>query len=45
MDKNIKEDEIQYAVDLGLIKRDKNGIRISNGIYNEVIPQIRKYNL
>jgi hypothetical protein len=43
MDKNIKEDEIQYAVDLGLVKRDKNGIRISNGIYSEVIPRELTY--
>ncbi len=43
MDKSIKEDDVQYAVDLGLIKRDENGIRISNGIYNEVIPRELTY--
>ena len=31
-------DDLQYCVDLGLIKRDKP-IRISNGIYQEVIPR------
>lgn len=34
----VPEDDIQYCVDLGLIVRDKP-IRISNGIYREVIPR------
>ena len=33
------EDDIQYVTDLGLIRRDRNGIRISNAIYREVIPR------
>ena len=33
------EDDIQYCVDLGLIKDTKEGIKISNLIYKEVIPR------
>jgi hypothetical protein len=32
-------DDIQYVTDLGLIRRDRNGLRISNAIYREVIPR------
>jgi hypothetical protein len=34
----LKEDDIQYVVDLGLIVRDKP-LRIANGIYKEIIPR------
>jgi hypothetical protein len=34
----LKDDDIQYVVDLGLIVRDKP-LRIANGIYKEVIPR------
>ena len=33
----IKEDELQYVIDLGLIKRTREGIRVSNKIYMEII--------
>ena len=33
------EDDIQYVVDLGLIRDDPDGLRISNAIYREVIPR------
>lgn len=36
----LKEDDVQYLVDLGLIQRETgNVIRIANGIYKEVIPR------
>jgi hypothetical protein len=34
----MREDDIQYVVDLGLIVRDKP-LRIANGIYKEIIPR------
>ena len=33
------EDDIQYVTDLGLIRDDPDGYRISNAIYREVIPR------
>jgi len=30
----------QYAVDLGLIKQDKNGLRAANAMYAEVLPRM-----
>ncbi len=35
---NIPSDDIQYAIDLGLVKREKN-LKISNSIYAEIIPR------
>lgn len=35
---HLKEDDIQYVIDLGLIVRDKP-LRIANAIYKEVIPR------
>ena len=32
-------DDIEYCIDLGLIKRDKTGLEISNEIYKEIIPR------
>jgi hypothetical protein len=32
--------DIEYCVDLGLIKRDRQGIRIANKIYQEIIPRV-----
>jgi len=44
--RNIKEDDLQYVIDLGLVKRDKEeGPRISNGIYREIIPREITYML
>ncbi|MDF1547192.1 MAG: AAA-like domain-containing protein [Bacteroidales bacterium] len=37
---NEYNDKIQYAIDLGIVKRTKNGIVISNQIYNEIIPRV-----
>ena len=34
-----KEDDAQYCIDLGLIKKTKTGLEIANGIYKEVIPR------
>ncbi|HOD54667.1 MAG TPA: AAA-like domain-containing protein [Candidatus Cloacimonadota bacterium] len=34
----LKDDE-DYCIDLGLIKRDKEGLKISNQIYQEIIPR------
>lgn len=34
------DDDLQYAIDLGIISRSKQGIVISNRIYNEIIPRI-----
>jgi len=33
-------DNMQYALDLGIIKRIGNGIMISNDIYKEIIPRV-----
>ena len=33
------QDDIQYVTDLGLIRRDRSGLRISNAIYREIIPR------
>jgi hypothetical protein len=45
---NITEDDIQYALDLGLIRRSPDGLVIANPIYREVIPRyltiINQYN-
>ena len=32
-------DDIQYVIDLGLVRRGQNGMVISNGIYREIIPR------
>jgi hypothetical protein len=37
---DLRQDDIDYVVDLGLIKQDRNGaIRLANPIYQEVIPR------
>jgi len=37
---DIPNDDIQYAIDMGLITRERGrGIRIANGIYREIIPR------
>ncbi|MBF0395466.1 MAG: AAA-like domain-containing protein [Desulfobacterales bacterium] len=45
----IVDDDIQYLIDLGLIRKTSSGLRISNPIYNEIIPRqltiIAQYNL
>ncbi|MBF0230014.1 MAG: AAA-like domain-containing protein [Desulfamplus sp.] len=46
---NINPDDLQYVIDLGLVKKDHSEIKISNPIYREVIPRelttITQYNL
>jgi len=34
------EDDESYCIDLGIIKRDSKGLRISNKIYKEIIPRV-----
>ena len=36
-------DDIEYLIDLGLMKRSKNGLVVSNPIYGEVIPRELTY--
>ena len=38
VEQHLKDDDIQYVIDLGLIVRDKP-LRIANNIYKEVIPR------
>ena len=38
VEQHLKEDDIQYVIDLGLIVRDKP-LRIANAIYKEIIPR------
>jgi len=38
-----RPDDIQYLIDLGLIKRGKEGLIVSNSIYAEVIPRELTY--
>jgi hypothetical protein len=35
----VSPDDLQYAIDLGLVRRGENGIEISNPIYREVVPR------
>ncbi len=46
---NIAQDDIEYLIDLGLIRRSASGLEISNAIYREIIPRelttITQYNL
>ena len=36
---NVPEDNVQYVVDLGLIRRGPRGLEIANALYQEVIPR------
>ena len=38
VEQQLKEDDIQYVIDLGLIVRDKP-LRVANAIYKEIIPR------
>ncbi len=43
---DLKEDDLQYVVDLGLITISRNGeIKIANQIYSEIIPRVLSWNL
>ena len=39
LEKGVSLDDIQYAMDLGLIRRTKDGPVIANAIYREVLPR------
>ncbi|MCB1823422.1 MAG: ATP-binding protein [Candidatus Competibacteraceae bacterium] len=36
---DVPQDDIQYVVDLGLLRRGRGGLEIANAIYREVIPR------
>ncbi|MFZ1509852.1 MAG: AAA-like domain-containing protein [Anaerolineae bacterium] len=36
---DISEDDVQYTLDLGLVRRGPNGLEVANRIYAEVIPR------
>jgi AAA-like domain len=36
---NVAQDDIQYVVDLGLIRRGKQGLEVANALYREVLPR------
>jgi len=46
---NIRQDDIQYLIDLGLLTRTPEGLEIANPIYREIIPReltlVTQYNL
>jgi hypothetical protein len=39
LEKKVPADDIQYVIDLGLIRRGDKGIDIANAIYREIIPR------
>jgi hypothetical protein len=39
LEAGVQEDDIQYVLDLGLVRRDEKGLQIANPIYAEVIPR------
>jgi hypothetical protein len=39
LDRAVRQDDIQYVIDLGLVSRTKAGLQIANPIYREVIPR------
>jgi len=39
LDESVRQDDIQYVIDLGLVRRDARGLQIANPIYREVIPR------
>jgi hypothetical protein len=43
LDQSVRQDDIQYVVDLGLVRRGDRGIQIANAIYREVIPRELTY--
>ena len=38
-DKDTQPDDLQYVIDLGLVKRGVQGLQIANPIYREIIPR------
>jgi hypothetical protein len=46
LEQNFREDDVSYVEDLGIIKRSRSGeIRISNRIYQEIIPRELSYEM
>ncbi len=43
LEKGVRLDDIQYAIDLGLIRRTEEGPVIANAIYREVLPRELTY--
>lgn len=39
LEREVSQDDIQYVIDLGLVRRGPAGLVIANGIYREVIPR------
>jgi hypothetical protein len=39
LDRSVRQDDIQYGIDLGLIRRGPTGLEIANPIYREIIPR------
>lgn len=39
LDRTVRQDDIQYVVDLGLVRRGEMGLQIANAIYREIIPR------
>jgi hypothetical protein len=39
LDRAVSQDDIQYVIDLGLVRRREMGLQIANPIYREVIPR------
>ena len=43
-DTGFNEDDVQYVIDLGLVRRDPGGaLTIANGIYKEIIPRVLSF--
>lgn len=36
---DVAQDDIQYVVDLGLVRRGKQGLEVANALYREVLPR------
>ena len=39
LDRAVCQDDIQYIIDLGLVRRGEMGLQIANAIYREVVPR------
>ena len=39
LNRSVSQDDIQYVIDLGLVRRSEIGLQIANPIYREVIPR------
>ena len=39
LDQTVQPDDIQYAIDLGLVTRTAQGLQLSNPIYREIVPR------